>query len=359
MAVEMVKRGLSPVASGVTLAALALAAAAGPLFGQEERGWLGLEVVGKCEMREDSDGVIWSCSEPLMVNQLIAGSPAAKAGLNLGDTILAIDGVDITSKEGGRRFGALRAGEPVALRVRRDGRERTVTVTPGSLETVFSEWQRLTLQEPGSWDSVRVQLQSLSREQAKLQRALREAEQTLARIETVNPAGATERERRLADELRAKIDSIERQLIVAQSRLRLQADSLAIRTLYVTPETAEPKAVDELVAEREEEARREQGRITITAPYQNAVAGARFQPMTEGLSAYFPGSEGKGLLLVRLVEGTPAYEAGLREGDVVVSINGESVESVEQLREQLNQAGEAELLFIRKGKKEKCKISSN
>ena len=355
----MIKRSVNAASTPVALA-MVLTAAGGSLYGQEaaERGWLGLEVVGACSVDERQDAAVWQCTEPLTVNRLIAGGPAAKAGLSVGDTILAIDGVDITSEEGGRRFGALRPGESVALRVRRAGQERSVTVTPGPHRVVFGEWHDVVLHDPGNWDSVRVQLRSLSREQAKLQKALREAEETLYRLEIVQPTQASEREKRLAVQLRAKIDSIEQQLALAQSRLRLQADSLAIRTLYVSPKVPDPAVVDELVAEAEGEERDERGRVTIIAPYQNAVAGARFQPMTEGLSDYFPGSEGKGLLLVRVVEGTPAYEAGLREGDVVISIGGKPVESVEQLRAQLNKAGEAELVFIRKGKKEQCKISS-
>jgi hypothetical protein len=57
------------------------------------------------------------------------GGPA-DGKLTEGDFVTAIDGYLITTAEGGKRFGALSAGQPVALTVRRDGRETEVTVTP-------------------------------------------------------------------------------------------------------------------------------------------------------------------------------------------------------------------------------------
>lgn len=47
-----------------------------------------------------------------------------------GDQILAVDGALITTPEGGRRLANLRAGVPVALRIRRGGAEMRVAVTP-------------------------------------------------------------------------------------------------------------------------------------------------------------------------------------------------------------------------------------
>lgn len=47
-----------------------------------------------------------------------------------GDQILAVDGALITTRDGGRRLANLRAGVPVALRIRRGGAEMRVAVTP-------------------------------------------------------------------------------------------------------------------------------------------------------------------------------------------------------------------------------------
>ncbi|MDP2576793.1 MAG: PDZ domain-containing protein [Candidatus Palauibacterales bacterium] len=341
--------------------AIALLAGVGfssSLFAQDERGWLGFRVsCTKCVLEETGDAVAWSFSIPPLVSELIVGSPAALAGILSGDTILSIDGVDITTDEGSRRFSALRASVPLAMRVRRSGREFTLRVTPANYEEVFGQKQGLALYDRGNWDSVRVELQTLSDERTELRKALSEAEEALQ--QTQIEATSTEEQRQLAAELRENVDSIRRQLLLAQARLRLQADSLAVRALYLTPRPTDQEADELRVGERDDDEKLVEARkATLVAPYQDAVAGARFQQMNEGLGDYFAGSEGRGLLLVRVVEGTPAYEAGLREGDVVISINGQPVESVEDLREQLSESGEAELVYIRKGKREKCTISS-
>jgi hypothetical protein len=56
-------------------------------------------------------------------------APAAGV-LRDGDQILAVDGALITTRDGGRRLANLRAGTPVALRIRRAGWEMRVSVTP-------------------------------------------------------------------------------------------------------------------------------------------------------------------------------------------------------------------------------------
>ena len=51
----------------------------------------------------------------------VAWSPAGK--LHTGDILIAIDGVLITTRDGGRRLANLRPGVPITLRIRRDGKE--------------------------------------------------------------------------------------------------------------------------------------------------------------------------------------------------------------------------------------------
>jgi len=67
-------------------------------------------------------------SEPT-IGRVVAGSPAA-GRLRGGDVITAVDGQLITTREGGRRYGMLVPGRPVALRIRRDGQEHELTLTP-------------------------------------------------------------------------------------------------------------------------------------------------------------------------------------------------------------------------------------
>jgi S1-C subfamily serine protease len=63
---------------------------------------------------------------------------------------------------------------------------------------------------------------------------------------------------------------------------------------------------------------------------RRAVAGAELTDITPGLSSYF-GTD-TGALVVRVAPESPAARAGLRDGDVILSVNGDEVEDVANLR---------------------------
>lgn len=66
---------------------------------------------------------------PLIVG-LVPGDLAEKAGLKAGDTILAIEGVRMVYSRNVSDALRTRGGQPTAMRIRRDGVEQTITVTP-------------------------------------------------------------------------------------------------------------------------------------------------------------------------------------------------------------------------------------
>jgi len=67
---------------------------------------------------------------PAVVGRVTEGSPAAVAGVRSGDVVVAAAGRPVAYWEDLERVIAGAAGRPVALRLRRDGTELTVTVTP-------------------------------------------------------------------------------------------------------------------------------------------------------------------------------------------------------------------------------------
>jgi regulator of sigma E protease len=64
------------------------------------------------------------------VGAVVEASAAAQAGLRAGDEITALDGLKVNRFEQVQRYVQPRAGQPIAVRVLRDGAEITVTAVP-------------------------------------------------------------------------------------------------------------------------------------------------------------------------------------------------------------------------------------
>jgi regulator of sigma E protease len=64
------------------------------------------------------------------VGEVVAASAAARAGIEAGDRIVALDGQPVTRFADVQRHVAPRAGQPIEVRVARDGREVALTVVP-------------------------------------------------------------------------------------------------------------------------------------------------------------------------------------------------------------------------------------
>jgi len=67
---------------------------------------------------------------PADIGEVIAGSAAERAGMQPKDTIVAIDGKAIERFEDIQQIVGLNAGEPLQVRVRRNGQELTLSATP-------------------------------------------------------------------------------------------------------------------------------------------------------------------------------------------------------------------------------------
>lgn len=99
--------------------------------GSVERGWLGVVMQPVTQDLAKSLGA----GQPrgALVSQVSEGSPAAEAGIKVGDIIVAYDGKPVAdSSDLPPRVGATKPGKKVPLSVLREGRERSLEVRVGS-----------------------------------------------------------------------------------------------------------------------------------------------------------------------------------------------------------------------------------
>ncbi len=88
--------------------------------------------------------------------------------------------------------------------------------------------------------------------------------------------------------------------------------------------------------------------------------GAQLQDLDPDLAGAFGVTSGNGAVLVNIIQGSPAYKAGLQPGDVVIAANDKPVKNAADLRNQvgLKRIGEkVKLKVMREGKKKMVTIT--
>jgi C-terminal processing protease CtpA/Prc len=92
-------------------------------------GWVGIGLACKCTVQATPDGAeIWSFAEAPEVFAVRPGGPAERAGILVGDLIDTVDGVLLTTHEGGRRWSGIEPGQQVRLGIRRGRRNIDLVV---------------------------------------------------------------------------------------------------------------------------------------------------------------------------------------------------------------------------------------
>ncbi len=82
--------------------------------------------------------------------------------------------------------------------------------------------------------------------------------------------------------------------------------------------------------------------------------GVQIADLDEDLAGYFDVRENEGVLVLQVLEDSPAEEAGIKSGDIIVSIEGEEVSDVNDVIDELSDCDEdekVEVQIMRKGKK--------
>ena len=140
------------------------------------RGWSGFGLTCReCggAAGEAGEPPVWEFGTLPTIYFIDPGSPAARAGIQIGDVLTLIDGVSLLTEEGGRRFGALQPGQSVRWTIRRSGRERTATVVterPPGDRAIPLEELREKLRELGEGQELERLSTDLSKAAAELER---------------------------------------------------------------------------------------------------------------------------------------------------------------------------------------------
>lgn len=94
-------------------------------------GWIGFGLMfsGSIQHRDETKPADWRFNEPPSIKSIQPGGPADKAGLQIDDVLLEIDGLKLDSRKGGKRFSHMQPGQVVQWKVRRGGRMLTVETT--------------------------------------------------------------------------------------------------------------------------------------------------------------------------------------------------------------------------------------
>lgn len=256
MRIAAARRWAGVVLGTLGLAALgplsALAAETSPPPSGGERAWLGVYTQAlTSELRE---GINYRGSG-VLVNRVIDGSPADKAGIKKGDVITSVNSRTVDSPDAlSDVVGQAKVGQTVSIRIARDGKTQTLNA-----KLAAREEDEMEMGGPGSHE-------------------------------------------------------------MQHFEFDVPRDFMSGSGMW-----------------------RGMGRARL---------GVRVESLNPDLGSYFSVPDGKGVLVVEVMKGTPADKAGLKAGDVITKVGTTSVADGEDLVKALGtDEGKVSLGIVRKGSK--------
>lgn len=251
-----------------------MAAYSRQLSAARPRGWIGLTFEGPQEMRWKEGQMVSTFPEYPMVVAVDPNSPADRAGVRQGDSLLAMNGKDL--RRGIVLSELLRPQARLRLKLRRDGQVRELPLT--------------VARAPG----------------AVVVRRMDFVEGPLPPMPPMPPMPG----------------------MPGMPGMQAPRAPEAVRA----PRTArvEVWVGDEEEARAESAGRPEEGTRIFVFPRVDGLAGADMRTLDADLGEGFGVS--RGVLVVSTATSSPARESGLRGGDVILAAEGRAVNTVHELR---------------------------
>jgi hypothetical protein len=277
----------------------------------------------------------------LLVNQVFADGPAQRAGLRKGDVILTYNSRTVTAPEELRQL--VRETEPgrnIALGIWRDGARRTLQVTLGEVPDSSDEDEAIEVPVPPSPRSPRA---------PSAPRAPR-----APRLEEDGDGGQGEtggiHRRVIIDGKEVPEAEIDEKL----GELRKQGVRIeglqGLRGLEGLKGLAGLKELEGL-RQFEGGAPMAGGHTFFMPSAGRGRLGVRVEKLNDDLAQALGASGDQGVLVVEVLEDTPAQKAGIRAGDVIVRVDSDDVDSPDELVKALagHDGARVNLIVLRKG----------
>ncbi|MEO5988168.1 MAG: PDZ domain-containing protein [Candidatus Eisenbacteria bacterium] len=284
-------RRTKPLGWLVCLALLAMTALHAPATAQTARGgWLGVSTQDLSSgLREGLDYE----GDGVLVTRVVDGSPAERAGVRNGDILFSFNSRTLTSPEQLRTLVADSApGRTVALGIVRDGRRRTLSAELTARED-----------ESGAWEAP-----------------------------TPPTAPMTPRGSRTPRTPRAPREP---EIHIWKDGKELDPDQLH---------------------DGFEMGDGDRKRIVIRTPSGVGAGrgrlGVRVESLNPDLAQALGDGSGRGVLVLEVMDGTAAQKAGIKAGDIIVSVDREAVSNTDELVSALkNEDGRVSIGVVRRGVK--------
>lgn len=236
----------------------------------------------------------------VVVRDVSKDSPAERAGIRAGDEIVRINGLDARNGKFSAIARTLVEGDTVRLRVKRGDSERDYTIVAAARPQNYGILlDRYRISPDSLRERVRIYLDS-----ARIQ------------LDSLKLPGVWVTPSDSAFEFR-----IEKLGPMFGDSAFFRTDSGGVYTFRLGPGNEMMKFEGEFGP----------GMIIRSMELgRRSVAGAEFTELDPAMRPYF--KTDRGVLTLRVVDGTPAAKAGLQPGDVIVKANDQTINSVAELR---------------------------